>query len=182
MQNSLTILICYVASSGTEAWDGSLLSLLQTRGWSCFCRSPAVSWKGWFLWVIVVSKFLIISLVGKGTSFNWEWLLWFFKVWGKTASKIYGPMAGEDYKDNQLRFSLLCQVESPSSSLCACIVYWNFFFELDLKLNMHGWPQKSVRYALMTSLYGHMHHAFVTDYLIFFHKRLHYTYYVGFWF
>ncbi|KAK9910090.1 hypothetical protein M0R45_034065 [Rubus argutus] len=37
------------------------------------------------------------------------------KVWGKTASKIYGPMAGEDYKDNQLRFSLLCQaaLEAP---------------------------------------------------------------------
>ncbi|KAH7519406.1 hypothetical protein FEM48_Zijuj08G0032800 [Ziziphus jujuba var. spinosa] len=37
------------------------------------------------------------------------------KVWGKTASKIYGPIAGEDYKDNQLRFSLLCQaaLEAP---------------------------------------------------------------------
>ncbi|XP_022856059.1 granule-bound starch synthase 1, chloroplastic/amyloplastic-like [Olea europaea var. sylvestris] len=31
------------------------------------------------------------------------------KVWGKTASKIYGPNTGIDYKDNQLRFSLLCQ-------------------------------------------------------------------------
>nr|AJA91185.1 granule-bound starch synthase [Codonopsis pilosula] len=31
------------------------------------------------------------------------------KVWGKTGSKIYGPNAGEDYKDNQLKFSLLCQ-------------------------------------------------------------------------
>ncbi|KAK4421455.1 Granule-bound starch synthase 1, chloroplastic/amyloplastic [Sesamum alatum] len=31
------------------------------------------------------------------------------KVWGKTKSKIYGPTAGTDYKDNQLRFSLLCQ-------------------------------------------------------------------------
>ncbi|XP_021822644.1 granule-bound starch synthase 1, chloroplastic/amyloplastic-like [Prunus avium] len=37
------------------------------------------------------------------------------KVWGKTASKIYGPIAGEDFKDNQLRFSLLCQaaLEAP---------------------------------------------------------------------
>ncbi|CAB4304149.1 unnamed protein product [Prunus armeniaca] len=36
-------------------------------------------------------------------------------VWGKTASKIYGPIAGEDFKDNQLRFSLLCQaaLEAP---------------------------------------------------------------------
>ncbi|KAM1097560.1 hypothetical protein ACFX15_014452 [Malus domestica] len=31
------------------------------------------------------------------------------RVWGKTGSKIYGPSAGEDYKDNQFRFSLLCQ-------------------------------------------------------------------------
>ncbi|KAK2649956.1 hypothetical protein Ddye_017445 [Dipteronia dyeriana] len=37
------------------------------------------------------------------------------KVWGKTKSKIYGPIAGEDYQDNQLRFSLLCQaaLEAP---------------------------------------------------------------------
>ncbi|KAK9280287.1 hypothetical protein L1049_013975 [Liquidambar formosana] len=37
------------------------------------------------------------------------------KVWGKTGSKIYGPIAGEDYQDNQLRFSLLCQaaLEAP---------------------------------------------------------------------
>ncbi|KAM7258414.1 hypothetical protein ACFE04_014155 [Oxalis oulophora] len=37
------------------------------------------------------------------------------KVWGKTASKIYGPRAGLDYKDNQLRYSLLCQaaLEAP---------------------------------------------------------------------
>ncbi|XP_023520496.1 granule-bound starch synthase 1, chloroplastic/amyloplastic-like [Cucurbita pepo subsp. pepo] len=31
------------------------------------------------------------------------------KVWGKTKSKLYGPNAGVDYEDNQLRFSLLCQ-------------------------------------------------------------------------
>ncbi|KAK9145817.1 hypothetical protein Sjap_005720 [Stephania japonica] len=30
------------------------------------------------------------------------------KVWGKTGSKLYGPNAGTDYEDNQLRFSLLC--------------------------------------------------------------------------
>ncbi|KAE8725342.1 Granule-bound starch synthase 1 [Hibiscus syriacus] len=37
------------------------------------------------------------------------------KVWGKTGSKIYGPKAGTDYKDNQLRFSLLClaALEAP---------------------------------------------------------------------
>ncbi|GFP95836.1 granule-bound starch synthase 1 chloroplastic/amyloplastic [Phtheirospermum japonicum] len=37
------------------------------------------------------------------------------KVLGKTKSKIYGPNAGNDYHDNQLRFSLLCQaaLEAP---------------------------------------------------------------------
>uniref|UniRef100_A0A803PPB6 Starch synthase, chloroplastic/amyloplastic n=1 Tax=Cannabis sativa TaxID=3483 RepID=A0A803PPB6_CANSA len=41
---------------------------------------------------------------------------WFLeKVWGKTGSKIYGPITGKDYKDNQLRFSLLClaALEAP---------------------------------------------------------------------
>ncbi|KAJ4851180.1 hypothetical protein Tsubulata_000475 [Turnera subulata] len=41
---------------------------------------------------------------------------WFLeKVWGKTGSKIYGPTAGEDYVDNQLRFSLFClaALEAP---------------------------------------------------------------------
>ncbi|CAM6105177.1 unnamed protein product [Calypogeia fissa] len=31
------------------------------------------------------------------------------KVWGKTGGKIYGPVTGEDYQDNELRFSLFCQ-------------------------------------------------------------------------
>ncbi|CAL5400830.1 unnamed protein product [Camellia sinensis] len=37
------------------------------------------------------------------------------KVWGKTGSKIYGPITGEDFLDNQSRFSLLCQaaLEAP---------------------------------------------------------------------
>ncbi|KAF5734370.1 UDP-Glycosyltransferase superfamily protein isoform 1 [Tripterygium wilfordii] len=37
------------------------------------------------------------------------------KVSGKTGSKVYGPVAGTDYQDNQLRFSLLCQaaLEAP---------------------------------------------------------------------
>ncbi|KAG2603997.1 hypothetical protein PVAP13_4NG035000 [Panicum virgatum] len=37
------------------------------------------------------------------------------RVWGKTGEKIYGPDAGVDYKDNQRRFSLLCQaaLEAP---------------------------------------------------------------------
>eukprot|EP01018_Ginkgo_biloba_P024584 Gb_26227 [translate_table: standard] len=37
------------------------------------------------------------------------------KVWGKTGGKIYGAQTGEDFHDNQLRFSLLCQaaIEAP---------------------------------------------------------------------
>ncbi|XP_047315707.1 granule-bound starch synthase 1, chloroplastic/amyloplastic [Impatiens glandulifera] len=37
------------------------------------------------------------------------------KVLGKTGSKLYGPNAGTDYVDNQLKFSLLCQaaLEAP---------------------------------------------------------------------
>ncbi|BBM99765.1 starch synthase [Marchantia polymorpha subsp. ruderalis] len=31
------------------------------------------------------------------------------KVWGKTGGKIYGPVTGVDYQDNQLRFSLFAQ-------------------------------------------------------------------------
>ncbi|THU63785.1 hypothetical protein C4D60_Mb01t19500 [Musa balbisiana] len=38
------------------------------------------------------------------------------KVWGKTGGKIYGPLTGTDYEDNQLRFSLLCQMTFSSSS------------------------------------------------------------------
>lgn len=37
------------------------------------------------------------------------------KVWGKTGSKIYGPRAGDDYQDNELRFSLLCQAAIEAS-------------------------------------------------------------------
>nr|AJG44453.1 granule-bound starch synthase [Lilium davidii var. unicolor] len=41
---------------------------------------------------------------------------WFLeKVWGKTGGKLYGPVTGTDYDDNQLRFSLLClaALEAP---------------------------------------------------------------------
>ena len=41
---------------------------------------------------------------------------WFLeKVWGKTGQKLYGPTTGNDYEDNQLRFSLFCQaaLEAP---------------------------------------------------------------------
>jgi granule-bound starch synthase len=37
------------------------------------------------------------------------------KVWGKTGPKLYGPTTGDDYRDNQLRFCLLClaALEAP---------------------------------------------------------------------
>ncbi|CAA6655880.1 unnamed protein product [Spirodela intermedia] len=37
------------------------------------------------------------------------------KVWGKTGGKLYGPVAGEDYQDNQIRFILLslAALEAP---------------------------------------------------------------------
>ncbi|CAN1831254.1 Granule-bound starch synthase 1, chloroplastic/amyloplastic [Linum perenne] len=36
--------------------------------------------------------------------------LFLARVWGDTGRQIYGPVAGTDYEDNQLRFSLFCQV------------------------------------------------------------------------
>lgn len=55
-------------------------------------------------------------------------------MWGKTESKLYGPKTGTDYKDNQLRFSLLCQVTFcfifstsvvlPSINLCILVPLW----------------------------------------------------------
>ncbi|XP_020226854.1 granule-bound starch synthase 1, chloroplastic/amyloplastic [Cajanus cajan] len=41
--------------------------------------------------------------------------LFLAKVWGKTGTKIYGQTTGDDYDDNQLRFSLFCQaaLEAP---------------------------------------------------------------------
>ncbi|KAI3815688.1 hypothetical protein L1987_15367 [Smallanthus sonchifolius] len=42
-------------------------------------------------------------------------LMFLEKVWGKNAPTIYGPVAGTDYLDNQIRFSLLCRasLEAP---------------------------------------------------------------------
>ena len=52
------------------------------------------------------------------------WLVWLnFKVWGKTGQKLYGPTTGNDYEDNQLRFSLFCQV-----------LYW---YPFDCKSSVH---------------------------------------------
>ncbi|KAL2346783.1 hypothetical protein Fmac_000783 [Flemingia macrophylla] len=41
--------------------------------------------------------------------------LFLAKVWGKAGTKLYGETTGEDYDDNQLRFSLFCQaaLEAP---------------------------------------------------------------------
>ena len=34
------------------------------------------------------------------------------QVWGQTGGKLYGPVAGEDYEDNQTRFILLSLVST----------------------------------------------------------------------
>ena len=52
------------------------------------------------------------------------------QVWGKTKSKLYGPNAGVDYEDNQLRFSLLCQVTNLvmsqyDCSCSCCAIHWH---------------------------------------------------------
>lgn len=49
------------------------------------------------------------------------------KVWGKTGSKIYGPKTGQDYLDNELRFSLLCQaaLEAPRVLNLNCSKYFS---------------------------------------------------------
>jgi hypothetical protein len=57
------------------------------------------------------------------------------QVWGKTGAKLYGPTTGTDYRDNQLRFCLLCLVSNP--------VYLHFHM---LSKPMHYLP--NLRFAL----------------------------------
>lgn len=63
------------------------------------------------------------------------------QVWGKTESKIYGPTAGLDYKDNQLRFSLLCQaaLEAPRVlNLNSSKHFSGPYGEKSISFNFHG--------------------------------------------
>lgn len=86
-----------------------------------------------FLWITQhflkrLVHFVILSSYFTGTIFNVSRLLESqtniglnrlnIQVWGKTKSKIYGPITGEDFQDNQLRFSLLCQVHNLHHSSC----------------------------------------------------------------
>lgn len=55
-----------------------------------------------------------------------------FQVWGKTGTKLYGPTTGDDYDDNQLRFSLFCQVLYRILSIFSVSVIFsveNFYFQ-----------------------------------------------------
>ncbi|CAH9117012.1 unnamed protein product [Cuscuta europaea] len=63
------------------------------------------------------------------------------KVWGKTGSKLYGPSAGEDYKDNQLRFSLLCQaaLEAPRVLNLNCNQYFSGPYGEDVVFIANDW-------------------------------------------
>lgn len=46
---------------------------------------------------------------------------WFLaKVWGKTASKLYGKKAGADYADNQKRFRLFCEAAIEAARALPC--------------------------------------------------------------
>ncbi|CAN1170787.1 Granule-bound starch synthase 1, chloroplastic/amyloplastic [Linum perenne] len=46
--------------------------------------------------------------------------LFLARVWGDTGRQIYGPVAGTDYEDNQLRFSLFCQAALEAPRLLNC--------------------------------------------------------------
>uniref|UniRef100_A0A0D6R1D9 Starch synthase, chloroplastic/amyloplastic n=1 Tax=Araucaria cunninghamii TaxID=56994 RepID=A0A0D6R1D9_ARACU len=63
------------------------------------------------------------------------------KVWGKTAGKIYGPQTGVDYKDNQLRFSLLCQaaIEAPRVLNLSSNEYFNGPYGEDVVFVANDW-------------------------------------------
>lgn len=63
------------------------------------------------------------------------------KVWGKTGSKIYGPKAGLDYEDNQLRFSLLCQaaLEAPRILNLNNNKYFSGPYGMDPPKNLESW-------------------------------------------
>lgn len=63
------------------------------------------------------------------------------KVWGKTASKIYGPKAGQDYLDNELRFSLLCQaaLEAPRVLNLNCSEYFSGPYGEDVVFIANDW-------------------------------------------
>ncbi|XWS46303.1 hypothetical protein CRYUN_Cryun14cG0054200 [Craigia yunnanensis] len=63
------------------------------------------------------------------------------KVRGKTGSKIYGPIAGEDYKDNQLRFSMLCQaaLEAPRVLNLSSSKYFSGPYSEDVVFIANDW-------------------------------------------
>ncbi|XP_078448387.1 UDP-Glycosyltransferase superfamily protein [Wolffia australiana] len=79
-----------------DAWDTSVLLELQVAGKSHTVRFFHCRKKG-------VDRVFI------------DHPLFLEKVWGQTGGKLYGPVAGEDYQDNQTRFMLLslAALEAP---------------------------------------------------------------------
>ncbi|KAJ1390635.1 Starch synthase, catalytic domain [Sesbania bispinosa] len=63
------------------------------------------------------------------------------KVWGKTGTKLYGPAAGDDYQDNQLRFSLFCQaaLEAPRVLNLQCSKYFSGPYGEDVIFIANDW-------------------------------------------
>ncbi|KAG6755557.1 hypothetical protein POTOM_041388 [Populus tomentosa] len=96
-----------------DAWDTCLSAQVICHSFAMFKRLH--------LYFVSVPVSLPVQMVMFEVVYSNEELLmyrysnWTFKVWGKTGSKIYGPTAGEDYQDNQLRFSLFClaALEAP---------------------------------------------------------------------
>ena len=107
--------ICF-ASTGKYWWHGrncSLLPLPQKRSRSCFCRSSYVSWKGLLNLLIHCMLNCLLNNLSTGGDLSMLHLNHILQIWGKTGAKLYGPTTGSDYRDNQLRFCLLCLVSNP---------------------------------------------------------------------
>jgi granule-bound starch synthase len=90
-----------------DRYEGARLFHCYKRGVDrVFIDHPSFLEKVRFLSLICSGKQMLVAF----TSFSEVSASWFQVVWGKTGEKIYGPDTGVDYKDNQMRFSLLCQV------------------------------------------------------------------------
>lgn len=89
---------CGISIATKEALTASLLTI------QCFLKRSSFILIFMYLYLfiyIILPMLKIIMFLSKN-----------FQVWGKTGSKIYGPVAGTDYEDNQLRFSLLSLVSN----------------------------------------------------------------------
>lgn len=124
--------ICFI-STGKYWWHGrncSILPLLQKRSRSCFCWSSYVSWKGLLNLLMHCILNCLLNNLSTGDDLSLLHLNHILQVWGKTGAKLYGPTTGTDYRDNQLRFCLLCLVSNPISLVVPCILFPNLRYTL----------------------------------------------------